>query len=205
MSSVPIVISENPSEEELERTRLMDAEDDGKDFVVRLKNSAVGMSWEERSKMNREVLNLVKSQRIRDFDRLPPQMYAFLLDSIRLEWERPQDLAQNEAQSAFAGLIGFPEFETQVAGKFVNDGFLLDLCGRFQAGFSEERGFLRDTLHWAYASFPQKRPLLRQQIGAVLAQFLRSPSRQYHVAELLQVLRQIIKGFPQTYSQVRRT
>ncbi|CAN0434645.1 unnamed protein product, partial [Laminaria digitata] len=102
-------------------------------------------------------------------------------------------------------LIDIPEFEANVAGDVVDDGFLLQLCDRFHRGAAFERAFLRDTLHWAYAHFPQKRSLLRQKIGSVLSHFGRAPSSSFLAAELLQVLRHIIKGFPEELTQVHRS
>lgn len=180
----------------------MPTTDDGSELLSLLQVCEATMSLDGRLKVCRELLNLVKTQRVRDVDKLPRQTYSFILGSIRLGWEHPEGQLRKDAQASFSGLIIIPEFETAVARDFVDDGFLMALCGRFQAGVAEERGFLRDTLHWAYASFPHKRALLRQQIGSVLGQFVRSPSRNCHVADLLQVVRQIVRGFPDSLSQV---
>lgn len=166
---------------------------DGNELHELLARCETGMQWEERLKTCQELLHLIDSQRVRDVDKLPRKIYPFLLDSIRLGWEQPGEQC---AQACWTGLVGLPEFEAIVAGDFVNDGFLKDLCGRFQAGVAGERVFLRDTLHWAYMNFPHKRRLLRQTIGAVLGYFVRTPNRCFHVTELLDVVRMIIKGFP---------
>lgn len=182
----------------------MSTEDDGNELMLIMRGCKADISWQERSRVCGELLRLVRSQRVRDVDTLPRGTYSFLLESIRLGWEHPEGRqVRGDAQAAFAGLTGFPEFETHVAADFVDDGFLMELCSRFQAGVSEERVFLRDMLHWGYASFPHKRRFLRQQIGSVLAQFVRTPGRNFHVAEMLQVMRHIIKGFPHSLTQVK--
>ncbi|CAM9298383.1 unnamed protein product, partial [Hapterophycus canaliculatus] len=175
--------------------------DDGNELLSLLNGCEPGMQRGKRLETCQELLQLIESQRVRDVDKLPRKIYGFLLDSIRLGWEIPGEQC---AQACWTGLIGLPEFETTAAGDFVDDGFLQELCGRFQVGVASERAFLRDTLHWAYASFPHKRRLLRERIGAVLGYFVRTPSRKFHVAELLEVLRLIIMGFS-SFTKVHRS
>lgn len=169
--------------------------DDGTELLSLLQRYEIDMQWEERLKTCRDLLHLIESQRVRDYvvDKLPRKIYALVLDSVRLGWENPGEQC---AQACWRGLVGLPEFEEAVAGDLLDDGFLQELCGRFQAGVADERAFLRDTLHWTYATFPQKRRLLRQKIGAVLGYFVRAPSCNFHIAEVLHVVRMIIKGFP---------
>lgn len=174
---------------------MVSAGGDANELLSLLQRCQAGISVEERLNVCRELLPLVESQRVRDdvVDKLPVKLYAFLVESIRLGWQQP---GEKYAQACWTGLVGLPEFEVAAAQEFVDDGFLAELCARFQAGVAGEREFLRDTLHWAYASFPRKRRLLRDKIGAVLGFFVRAPSRNFHIAELLQVLQLIIKGFP---------
>lgn len=176
---------------------------DENELVSLLQGCEVGMPLEMRLKICRGLLDLVENQRVRDVDKLPWKIYGFLVDSIRLGWQHPEAHLVKQSQACLTGLIDIPEFEVSVAGDVVDDGFLLQLCDRFHRGVAFERAFLRDTLHWAYANFPQKRCLLRQKIGSVLSHFVRAPSSSFHAAELLQVLRHIIKGFPENLTQVR--
>lgn len=173
----------------------MSSDDDDNQLLSLLDKCQPEMSWGERLKTLKHLLVLVESQRVRDDveDKLPRKIYSFILESIRLGWDQP---GERLAQACWTGLVGLEEFEDEVAGGAVDDGFLDLLCARFQAGVEEERAFLRDMLHWAYASFPKKRRLLRQKMCAVLGYFMRTPSRSVHVAELLEVMRLIIKGFP---------
>lgn len=181
----------------------MSAGGDENELLSLLQGCEVGMSLEMRLKILRSLLDLVKNQRVRDVDKLPWKIYGFLVDSVRLGWQSPEVYLGKHAQACLTGLIDIPEFEANVAGDVVDDGFLLQLCDRFHRGAAFERAFLRDTLHWAYAHFPQKRSLLRQKIGSVLSHFGRAPSSSFLAAELLQVLRHIIKGFPEELTQVR--
>lgn len=182
---------------------MVSADGDENELLSLLQSYEIDMLWEERLKACRELLRLLESRRVRDFvvDKLPRNIYPLVLDSIRLGWEKPGEQC---AQACWTGLVGLPEFEEAAAGDFLDEGFLQELCGRFQAGVADERVFLRDTLHWAYATFPQKRRLLRQKIGAVLGYFVRAPSCNFHIAELLQVVRMIIRGFP-TLTKVENT
>lgn len=182
----------------------MSPEDNGNELLLLFQGCKVGISREKRFKICKTLLNLVNTQHIRDVETFPPEMYRFLLESIRLGWSDPGGDVQCDAQAVFAGIMHIPEFEIDVARNFVDDGFLMELCSQFQDGVSEERFFLRDTLYWAYASFPHKRVVLREQIGSALGQFVRTPSRSFLIQELLQVLRQIIQGFPSRLTQVRK-
>lgn len=182
----------------------MSGDGDENELHSLLRGCQVGMLRQERLKICRQLIILVKSQRVRDVDKLPRKTYSFLMESIRLGWEDPEGgQLRGDAQAVFTGLVNIPEWETAVAGDYVDDGFLHALCDQFQAGVEDERAFLRDTLHWAYDSFPPKRIILRQQIGSTLGHFVRSPSRKFHVADLLHVLREIVKGFPRNLTQVR--
>ncbi|CAM9107864.1 unnamed protein product [Ectocarpus fasciculatus] len=179
----------------------MSVDDEGNELLSLLQNCEIGMSWQQRSETCRTLLQLIESQRVRDVDKLPRKIYTFIIDSLRLGWEQS---GEKYAQACWTGLVALPEFEQTVAGDCIDDGFLEELCGRFQAGVPDERAFLRDTLHWAYASFPQKRRFLRRKIGGLLAYFVRTPRGKFHIAEVLQCLRLIIKGFP-SLSKVHRS
>lgn len=157
---------------------------------------------QERLAACEQLMDMVKSQRVRDVDELPRETYGLLFTCVTLGWQEPKGKMRSIIQPAFTGIIEIPEFNTAVAGDFIENGFLVQLCGRFQAGLREERLFLRDTLYWAYAKFPKMRGLLRRQIGGILSQFARTPSRNTLVAEVLQVVRQLIKGFQEPWSQV---
>lgn len=174
---------------------MVSADGDRNELLSLLQRYEIDILWEERLKTCRELLRLIESQRVRDYvvDKFPRKIYPLVVDSIRLGWEKA---GEECAQACWTGLVRLPEFEEAVAGDFLDEGFLEQLCGRFQAGAADERAFLRDTLHWVYATFPQKRIFLRQRIGAVLRYFVRAPSCNIHIAELLQVVRMIIKGFP---------
>lgn len=173
----------------------MSSDGDDNELLSLLDRCQPGMSWDERLKTLHRLLVLVESQRVRDdvANKLPRKIYSFVLESIRLGWEKPGEQC---AQACWTGIVGLDEFEDEVAGGYVDDVFLDLLCGRFQAGVEEERVFLRDMLHWVYASFPKTRRLLRQKMGSVLGYFVRTPSRNFHISELLYVLRLIIQGFP---------
>lgn len=165
---------------------------------------ATGISSQARSAAGKQLLDMVRSQRVRDLDKLPEDAYRLLFSAVQVAWHFSPDGSRGDILDAFTGIIAFPEFETAVAAGYVlQNGFLAQLCGRFQSSSSEERLFLRDTLHWVYASFPRARATLRKHINAVLCQFSRTPSLRTHVAEMLQVLRQIIRGFPERLTQVR--
>lgn len=181
----------------------MRMDDDESELLVSLRRWCdAALPREERARASQQLLNLVKSQRVRDVEKLPREAYRLLVTSVILSWQGEGGQERDDVQASFTGIRAILEFDIATAEEFVDDGFLVQLCDRFHLGVSEERAFLRDTLHWAYASFPYKRPLLRRQIGAVLRQFVRMPSRNTHVAEMLQVVCQVIKGFPQRLTEV---
>lgn len=179
--------------------------DDGDYFLVLLQRWCdLTLQWDERSNSCRRLADLVDQRSVRDHteDKLDEETYRLLITSVLLGWQQQKQEEMKAVQTFFVEMMSIPEFENAAVEKFVDDGFLIQLCGRFQAGDPEERLFLRNTLHWAYNSFPRSRPLLRRQIGTVLGHFARAPSRNTHVAQMLEVLCQIIKGFPESLTDV---
>ncbi|CAM9303063.1 unnamed protein product [Choristocarpus tenellus] len=168
------------------------------DPVVLLeKICSADLPWEQRSSSSKLLLELVKSQRVRDFD----INYDLVFKAVRVGWEHRDEQMRSTLQDSLRGYINIPEFDPSLASVAINNSFVVELCGRFNAGVDGERLFLRDMLYWLYEKFPDRRRQLRLQIGSLLSRFFLSPSRHTHIAEVLEVLRHVVKGFAPTLHQ----
>lgn len=155
------------------------------------------LSQDDRVAAASTLESLVRSRRIRDIDDVPRNTYRLLFEALYSCWDAvpPSAAANASFQRAFGGWIATPEFICEVAEPYISDDLLRCLVGRFEVTQPEEAAFLRDTLHWLYSSFPEKRSSLRTRIGGVLSRFKRSPHKGVRVNELLEVLGQVVRGF----------
>ena len=76
---------------------------------------------------------------------------------------------------------------------------------RFDGQGAQEAGHARDLLHWVYKHHINARPAIRRQIGAILTQFCRIPTRRIEIGCVLEVLGQIIRGLTPPISNSVRT
>ncbi|KAJ3194095.1 Serine/threonine-protein phosphatase 2A 56 kDa regulatory subunit delta isoform [Irineochytrium annulatum] len=95
----------------------------------------------------------------------------------------------------FLRFIESPDFNTNIAKKYIDQHFILQLLDLFDSEDPRERDFLKTTLHRIYGKFLNLRAFIRRSINNVFFQFIYELERHNGIAELLEILGSIINGF----------
>ncbi|KAJ3044123.1 Serine/threonine-protein phosphatase 2A 56 kDa regulatory subunit gamma isoform [Rhizophlyctis rosea] len=95
----------------------------------------------------------------------------------------------------FLRFIESPDFNTNIAKKYIDQHFILQLLELFDSEDPRERDFLKTTLHRIYGKFLNLRAFIRRSINNVFFQFIYENERHNGIAELLEILGSIINGF----------
>ncbi|KAL4711753.1 hypothetical protein ACJJTC_015819, partial [Scirpophaga incertulas] len=95
----------------------------------------------------------------------------------------------------FLRLLESPDFQPNVAKKFIDQKFVLQLLELFDSEDPRERDFLKTTLHRIYGKFLVLRAYIRKQINNVFYRFIYETEHHNGIAELLEILGSIINGF----------
>ncbi|TFY78409.1 hypothetical protein EWM64_g5604 [Hericium alpestre] len=95
----------------------------------------------------------------------------------------------------FLRFVESPDFNTNQAKRYIDQGFVLNLLELFDSEDPRERDFLKTTLHRIYGKFLNLRAPIRRSINNVFYQFIYETERHNGIAELLEILGSIINGF----------
>lgn len=95
----------------------------------------------------------------------------------------------------FLRFVESPDFNTNIAKRFIDTGFVLSLLDLFDSEDPRERDFLKTTLHRIYGKFLNLRAFIRRSINYVFYAFIYDTERHNGIAELLEILGSIINGF----------
>ncbi|KAJ3151676.1 Serine/threonine-protein phosphatase 2A 56 kDa regulatory subunit delta isoform [Geranomyces variabilis] len=95
----------------------------------------------------------------------------------------------------FLRFIESPDFNTNIAKKYIDQHFILQILDLFDSEDPRERDFLKTTLHRIYGKFLNLRAFIRRSINNVFFQFIYEIERHNGIAELLEILGSIINGF----------
>ncbi|KAI8905698.1 phosphatase 2A regulatory B subunit-domain-containing protein [Powellomyces hirtus] len=95
----------------------------------------------------------------------------------------------------FLRFIESPDFNTNIAKKYIDQHFILQILDLFDSEDPRERDFLKTTLHRIYGKFLNLRAFIRRSINNVFFQFIYECERHNGIAELLEILGSIINGF----------
>ncbi|XP_052744207.1 serine/threonine-protein phosphatase 2A 56 kDa regulatory subunit gamma isoform isoform X1 [Bicyclus anynana] len=95
----------------------------------------------------------------------------------------------------FLRLLESPEFQPNIAKKYIDQKFVLQLLELFDTEDPRERDFLKTTLHRIYGKFLVLRAYIRKQINNVFYKFIYETEHHNGIAELLEILGSIINGF----------
>ncbi|CAG8460088.1 3770_t:CDS:10 [Ambispora gerdemannii] len=132
------------------------------------------------------------------FRTIPPQVNP-TGDAFDPEEDEPVlELAWPHLQIVYEFFLRFiesPEFDTNIAKKYINPQFILQLLDLFESEDPRERDFLKTTLHRIYGKFLNLRAFIRRSINNVFFQFIYETERHNGIAELLEILGSIINGF----------
>ncbi|KAF9122957.1 Serine/threonine-protein phosphatase 2A 56 kDa regulatory subunit gamma isoform [Mortierella sp. GBA39] len=105
----------------------------------------------------------------------------------------------------FLRFIESPDFNTNMAKKFIDHHFILQLLELFDSEDPRERDFLKTTLHRIYGKFLNLRAFIRRSINNVFFQFIYEKERHNGIAELLEILGSIINGFALPLKEEHKT
>ncbi|KAI0375009.1 protein phosphatase PP2A0 B subunit gamma isoform [Pilatotrama ljubarskyi] len=95
----------------------------------------------------------------------------------------------------FLRFVESPDFDTNIAKRYIDQNFVLNLLELFDSEDPRERDFLKTTLHRIYGKFLNLRAPIRRSINNVFFHFIYETERHNGIAELLEILGSIINGF----------
>ncbi|TIB86954.1 protein phosphatase 2A regulatory B subunit [Wallemia mellicola] len=95
----------------------------------------------------------------------------------------------------FLRFVESPDFNTNIAKRYIDQLFVLQLLELFDSEDPRERDFLKTTLHRIYGKFLNLRAFIRRSINNVFFHFIYETERHNGIAELLEILGSIINGF----------
>lgn len=132
------------------------------------------------------------------FRSIPPQVNP-TGDAFDPEEDEPVlELAWPHLQVVYEFFLRFvesPDFNTNIAKRYIDQAFVLSLLELFDSEDPRERDFLKTTLHRIYGKFLNLRAFIRRSINNVFFQFVYETERHNGIAELLEILGSIINGF----------
>ncbi|TCD63366.1 Serine/threonine-protein phosphatase 2A 56 kDa regulatory subunit delta isoform [Steccherinum ochraceum] len=105
----------------------------------------------------------------------------------------------------FLRFIESPDFNTNLAKRYIDQTFVLNLLELFDSEDPRERDFLKTTLHRIYGKFLNLRAPIRRSINNVFFHFIYETERHNGIAELLEILGAIINGFAVPLKDEHRT
>ncbi|XP_029448640.1 serine/threonine-protein phosphatase 2A 56 kDa regulatory subunit delta isoform isoform X2 [Rhinatrema bivittatum] len=95
----------------------------------------------------------------------------------------------------FLRFLESPDFQPNVAKKYIDQKFVLSLLDLFDSEDPRERDFLKTILHRIYGKFLGLRAYIRRQINNIFYRFIYETEHHNGIAELLEILGSIINGF----------
>ncbi|KAF9069926.1 phosphatase 2A regulatory B subunit-domain-containing protein [Rhodocollybia butyracea] len=105
----------------------------------------------------------------------------------------------------FLRFVESPDFNTNLAKRYIDQPFVLNLLELFDSEDPRERDFLKTTLHRIYGKFLNLRAFIRRSINNVFYQFVYETERHNGIAELLEILGSIINGFALPLKEEHKT
>ncbi|KAF8654173.1 hypothetical protein AX16_003702 [Volvariella volvacea WC 439] len=105
----------------------------------------------------------------------------------------------------FLRFVESPDFNTNLAKRYIDQPFVLNLLELFDSEDPRERDFLKTTLHRIYGKFLNLRAFIRRSINNVFFHFIYETERHNGIAELLEILGSIINGFALPLKEEHKT
>ncbi|KAF9111910.1 Serine/threonine-protein phosphatase 2A 56 kDa regulatory subunit delta isoform [Mortierella sp. AM989] len=152
-----------------------------------------------------EVVNMFATNLFRT---IPPQVNPSGEAFDPEEDEPVLELAWPHLQIVYEFFLRFiesPDFNTNMAKKYIDHHFILQLLELFDSEDPRERDFLKTTLHRIYGKFLNLRAFIRRSINNVFFQFIYEKERHNGIAELLEILGSIINGFALPLKEEHKT
>lgn len=95
----------------------------------------------------------------------------------------------------FLRVLEAQDFQANVAKRYIDQHFVLQLLELFDSEDPRERDLLKTTLHRIYGKFLGLRAFIRKQINNIFYRFIYETEHHNGIAELLEILGSIINGF----------
>uniref|UniRef100_A0A8C4KZC4 Serine/threonine-protein phosphatase 2A 56 kDa regulatory subunit n=1 Tax=Equus asinus asinus TaxID=83772 RepID=A0A8C4KZC4_EQUAS len=108
---------------------------------------------------------------------------------------RPPIFLERLVYEFFLRFLESPDFQPNIAKKYIDQKFVLQLLELFDSEDPRERDFLKTTLHRIYGKFLGLRAYIRKQINNIFYRFIYETEHHNGIAELLEILGSIINGF----------
>ncbi|EFP08877.1 CRE-PPTR-2 protein [Caenorhabditis remanei] len=105
----------------------------------------------------------------------------------------------------FLRFLECPDFQSQIAKRYIDQNFILRLLMIMDSEDPRERDFLKTTLHRIYGKFLGHRAYIRKQINNIFYSFIYETERHNGIAELLEILGSIINGFALPLKEEHKT
>ncbi|KZT09424.1 protein phosphatase PP2A0 B subunit gamma isoform [Laetiporus sulphureus 93-53] len=105
----------------------------------------------------------------------------------------------------FLRFVESPDFNPNIAKRYIDQNFVLNLLELFDSEDPRERDFLKTTLHRMYGKFLNLRAPIRRSINNVFFHFIYETERHNGIAELLEILGSIINGFALPLKEEHKT
>ncbi|XP_028643384.1 serine/threonine-protein phosphatase 2A 56 kDa regulatory subunit gamma isoform-like [Grammomys surdaster] len=109
---------------------------------------------------------------------------------LEATWPHPQLVYE-----FFLRFLESPDLQPNIAKKYIEQKFLLQLLELFNSEDPWERDFLKTTQHRIYVKFLGLLAYIRKQISNIFYRFIYETEHHNGIAELLEILRSIINGF----------
>ncbi|XP_065660908.1 serine/threonine-protein phosphatase 2A 56 kDa regulatory subunit gamma isoform isoform X2 [Hydra vulgaris] len=132
------------------------------------------------------------------FRALPPSMNPAGAEFDPEEDEPTLEAAWPHLQIVYEFFLRFLEstdFQPNIAKKYIDQRFLINILNLFDSEDPRERDFLKTILHRIYGKFLNLRAYIRKQINNLFYRFIYETEHHNGIAELLEVLGSIINGF----------
>ncbi|UJR27443.1 hypothetical protein I4U23_008732 [Adineta vaga] len=143
-----------------------------------------------------EVISMVATNLFRI---LSPTGVDSLSDEGGVEDEEPTlEASWPHTQLVYEFFLRFLEsvdFQPNLAKKYIDQKFVLQLLELFDSEDPRERDFLKTILHRIYGKFLGLRAFIRKQINNIFLRYIYEYERFNGLAELLEILGSIINGF----------
>ncbi|XP_077408778.1 protein phosphatase 2, regulatory subunit B', gamma b isoform X2 [Vanacampus margaritifer] len=95
----------------------------------------------------------------------------------------------------FLRFLESTDFQPNIAKKYIDQKFVMQLLELFDSEDPRERDFLKTTLHRIYGKFLGLRAYIRKHINNIFYRFIYETEHHNGIAELLEILGSIINGF----------
>lgn len=143
-----------------------------------------------------EVINMIS---VNLFRTLPPIGSESINDETGAEDDEPTlEASWPHTQIVYELFLRFLEsldFQPNIAKKYVDQKFVLQLLDLFDSEDPRERDFLKTILHRIYGKFLGLRAFIRKQINNIFLRYVFEYEHFNGIAELLEILGSIINGF----------